>query len=517
MNAQTVASSLPAAAFLVPLGAGVLVFAARGLSRRLWQVLTLAGAAATLLIGVEMLREVLAGAVLVTWRNELRVDGLGALMVLVISGIAFLAAIYSVPYQRRPQAAGRNGEDHGERRLCTFYGLLLWFLGTMVWGCVTNNVVMLYVAVEATTLASGLLVAHYWDRAALEAGYKYFMLLTIGLTFALFGCVLIYAGAASTGALSGIDALLMSEVRTVVHAIPAGTAAFTVAFLVVGFGTKAGLAPFHPWLPDAHAEAPIPVSVLLSGVMIKMAAYALARTTSMFFPAWSTLTLFLVALGVLSMLLGILLAMTQDDLKRMLAYSSVSQIGYVVAGIGLGTYLGCYGGLYHLVNHAVGKSLLFLCVGAVIYATGLRRISELGGLKAKMPFTSACFIVGALMISGLPPLGGFMSKLTVFLALARSGLWWAAVIAVVTGILTMVVLVRPAIALFWGSPPGLSNPAPHGSAVVAETTPQIREVPRAMLVPMVILAALCVLLGTAPQLPFPLLDNAATALATLGR
>ena len=295
----------------------------------------------------------------------------------------------------------------------------MWFLGTMLWGCVTNNVIMLYVAIEATTLTSGLLVAFYWDRRALEAGYKYLMLLTIGITFALFGCVLLYAGAAATDKLAGASALLISNIRNVAQFIPSGTAAITIAFLVIGFGTKAGIAPFHPWLPDAHAEAPTPISVLLSGVMIKMALYAMARTVSIFYPAWPQVTIFLVALGAFTMLLGIILALTQDDLKRLLAYSSVSQMGYVLVGIGLGTYLGCYGGLYHLLNHAIYKSLLFMCVGAVMYATGHRRISELGGLRKQMPITSACFFLGALAIAGFPPLNGFWSKLTVYLALAQ--------------------------------------------------------------------------------------------------
>ena len=195
---------------------------------------------------------------------------------------------------------------------------------------------------------------------------------------------------------------------------------------MIGFGTKAGIAPFHPWLPDAHAEAPTPISVLLSGVMIKMALYALARTVSIFYPAWPQVTIFLVALGTFTMLLGIILALTQDDLKRLLAYSSVSQMGYVLVGIGLGTYLGCYGGLFHLLNHALCKSLLFMCVGAVMYATGARRISELGGLRSQMPITSACFFLGALALAGFPPLNGFWSKLTIYLALAKAGLWWAA-------------------------------------------------------------------------------------------
>jgi formate hydrogenlyase subunit 3/multisubunit Na+/H+ antiporter MnhD subunit len=306
----------------------------------------------------------------------------------------------------------------------------------------------------------------------------------------------------ATGGVTGRGALLISEVRSVAHLISPSTALVAVAFLVVGFGTKAGIAPFHPWLPDAHAEAPTPISVLLSGVMIKMAAYALARTVSIFYPRWPALTVFLVALGVFTMVLGIVMALVQDDLKRLLAYSSVSQIGYVLAGVGLGTYLGCFGGLYHLLNHAVIKALLFMCVGALIYATGARRISELAGMRERMPITSACFLVGALALAGLPPFNGFFSKLTVYLALARAGMWWAVALAIGAGLLTMVVLLRAARTVFWGHP---------ASGLVA------REVPASMWVPMVVLAIACFVLGVVPQAPFPLLDRAASALATLGR
>ena len=371
-----VASSMPAWAFLVPVAAGALVFLGRGLGRRVCQSLAVLGTAAVAVLGLAMAKETAAGRVLACWGNELRVDALSALLVSAIGVVGLLTAVYSLRYVQQPGLLSRVG-GAAEKRLPTFYGLFLWFVGTMVWGCVTNNIIMLYVAVEATTLTSGLLVAFYWDRKALEAGYKYLMLLTIGITFALVGCVLIYAGAVATGAVTGREALLISEVRPVAHLIPPSTALIAVAFLVVGFGTKAGIAPFHPWLPDAHAEAPTPISVLLSGVMIKMAVYALARTVSIFYPRWPALTVFLVALGVFTMVLGIVMALAQDDLKRLLAYSSVSQIGYVLAGVGLGTYLGCYAGLYHLLNHAVIKALLFMCVGALIYATGARRISEL--------------------------------------------------------------------------------------------------------------------------------------------
>jgi formate hydrogenlyase subunit 3/multisubunit Na+/H+ antiporter MnhD subunit len=318
--------------------------------------------------------------------------------------------------------------------------------------------------------------------------------------------VLLYAGAAATDKLAGASALLISNIRTVAQYMPSGTAAIAIAFLVIGFGTKAGIAPFHPWLPDAHAEAPTPISVLLSGVMIKMALYALARTVSIFYPSWPQVTIFLVALGAFTMLLGIIMALTQDDLKRLLAYSSVSQMGYVLVGIGLGTYLGCYGGLYHLLNHALYKSLLFMCVGAVMYATGIRRISELGGLRRQMPITSGCFFLGALALAGFPPLNGFWSKLTVYMALARAGLWWAAVIAVLVSILTMVVMVRAAYRVFWGE-----RESSGASASV------VKEVPARMWAPMVFLAGMCALLGIYPQMPYPLLNRAAAVLATLGR
>ncbi len=498
-------SLLPAAAFLLPVLAGILVLSLGRLGHRFCQGVSLLTAAFLALAGILMAVRAVRGEILVGWGNELRVDALSALMVLVIGGIGLLTTLYSFRYLSKGEMGERVGVVRAERRLALFYFLLLWFLGTMTWAAVTNNIIMLYVAVEATTLTSGLLVAFFWDRRALEAGYKYLMLLTIGITFALFGCVVVYAAAAATGGLGGREALLISEVRGVAEMIPHRTSLFAVALLVIGFGTKAGLAPFHPWLPDAHAEAPTPVSVLLSGVMIKVAIYALARTVSIFFPVIPQLTVFAVALGSFTMVLGVVLALVQDDLKRLLAYSSVSQMGYVLAGVGLGTYLGYYGGFFHLLNHAIFKALLFMSVGAVVYATGVRKVSDLGGLARRMPVTGACFLVGALAIAGFPPFNGFMSKLTVYLALAGSGLWWAVVIAIFTSILTMVALIRPAYRVFWAAPAG-----------PADRFAEVREVPATVWGPMVVLALACLILGVAPQLAYGLLSRAAEVLAAAG-
>jgi len=499
-------SLLPAAIFLTPIAAGALILLAGIRRTRVCQGITLLTAATMLAMAVAIFARVARGEILVGWGNELRVDGLSAALLLVITVVGLAASVYSVTYLLHDRLMDRVGVGRAEHRFSIFHALFVWFLGTMTWAVVTNNVIMLYVAVEATTLASGLLVAFYWDRKALEAGYKYLMLLTVGITFALFGCVMIYAGAAATGALSGGDALQLSRVRDVAHLIPRRTALITVSLLLVGFGMKAGLAPFHPWLPDAHAEAPTPVSVLLSGVMIKVAIYALARTVNIFFPALPVLTVFGVALGVFTMILGVLLALSQDDLKRLLAYSSVSQMGYVLAGLALGSYLGAFGGLFHLLNHALFKALLFMAAGAIIFATGARRVSQLGALSGRMPITTFCFFVGALSIAGFPPFNGFWSKLTVYLALADAGMWWAAALAVLASVLTMVALIRPAYRIFWG-------PAPDANDLAIASA---REVPAGLWVPMLTIAALCLLLGVLPGLASGLLHRGALLLATVG-
>jgi hydrogenase-4 component F len=499
---HTVPSNLTQIVFLAPAGAGVLAWLLGRVRRVLAESLALLGAAVSLALAIAMVGPVLRGQVLTGWGRELRVDSLSALLVVLISGVGLPAALFAVRYMRHRRLHDGQGQDITEARLPVFYALFLFFLATMLWGCVTNNIIMLYVAVEATTIASGLLVAFYWDRRSLEAGYKYLMLLTVGITFALFACVLLYASAARY--LPGVNAMLISELRGVAGLIPRSVAVFVAAFFIVGFGTKAGIAPFHPWLPDAHAEAPSPVSALLSGVMIKMAAYALARTVTIFFPAYHALTVFVVVLGGFTMLLGAVMALVQDDLKRLLAYSSVSQMGYVIMGLGFGTYLGLYGSLFHLINHAAAKALLFLSVGAVIYATSARSMSELGGLGKRMPITAVCFFIGAFSLSGLPPFSGFMSKLTIFLAGAEVGMWTAVGVAVFTSLLTLIVVFRAGQAVFWGSP--------RSASAGAES---VREAPASLWIAMAALAGVTVLLGVYPQLAYPLLNRAALSIAGL--
>jgi hydrogenase-4 component F len=524
MYENEVQSLLLLAICVIPAALAVITYPLARLFRPFGPALNILGASVATALAIPIAMQAAGGQVLVGLGREFRADGLSALLVLVISVVSLAAAIYGVPYMRlRPllervrDAAGRDvtGRDVTGRRLATFYALSQAFLSTMLWACLTNNIVMLYVAVEASTIASGLLVAFYWDRRSLEAAYKYLMLLTVGIAFALVGCVLLYASAAPHMAgQAGVRAMLISDLPGVAAQIPHGIALVILSFLIVGFGTKAGIAPFHPWLPDAHAEAPSPVSALLSGVMIKMAAYALVRVLSIFLPlaAYHPVAMFVIVLSAFTMLLGGVMCLAQDDLKRMLAYSSVSQIGYITMGAGLigvgfdqtARYLGGYGGLFHLLNHALSKGLLFLAVGAIIYKTsGLRRMSELRGIARRMPVTAVCFFVAAFAISGMPPFNGFWSKLTLYLAAARAELWWALGIAIGTSLLTLIAFVRAGYLVFWSD----------ADTEVGED--ELAEAPAAMLIPMGVLAALCVVIGLFPQIVYPLLDPAVKVLARI--
>lgn len=494
-------SLLPALVVAVPTGAAVLIWLTGrfgGFLREIWAVL---GAAAAFALSVAVAASAMNDRTLTSLGSQFYADALGALMIVLVSAIGLLAAVYSLRYMRHQVQEGGLPHTTTHGRLTAFYGWLMLFLATMLWACLSNNIIMLYVAVEASTIASGLLVAFYWDRRALEAGYKYLMLLTVGITFSLFGCVLVYA--AGSAILGGAGGLLLSELRGVAGQLSPTTVALASAFLIVGFGTKAGIAPFHPWLPDAHAEAPTPVSALLSGVMIKVAVYAMVRTVSMFYPDFAPVAMFALALGVFTLVIGDLMALAQDDLKRMLAYSSVSQMGYVLMGFGIGTQLGIYAGLFHMVNHALAKSLLFLAAGAVIYSTGARAISNLGGLAKKMPVTGFCFLVGALAISGVPPFNGFQSKLALFAAGAGVGAWWAVIIGIAASLVTLVVLVKAAASVFWG----------RQSEAVAG--PDVREAPASVCVTMAALAVLCLGIGIYARSVYPPLKAASTVVQTI--
>ena len=479
--------------FIIPAVAAVAIFVFGNRSPLLREGLAVLGAAVTFLLSLHLMGCTTRGEVLSLFGEELRMDALSSLVAGLVAFIGLIAVIYSIPYMQKEVQKGILPLN----RLRSYYGWIMLFLSSMLLATTTNNIIMLWVIIEGTTLASVILVAFYWNRSALEAGYKYAMILTVGITFALFGCILLYSGA-SPHIPSGVNPLKITEIAKISAQIPKSVVLLSLALLLAGFGTKAGIIPFHTWLPDAHAEAPTPISALLSGVMIKVGVYALIRTVTVFYPVYpETMKLFIVVLGILTMLVGIFMALMQDDLKRLLAYSSVSQMGYIVAGLGVGTSLGIYGGLFHLFNHTVFKALLFLSVGALSSVTGSRLIPHLGGLGRKMPVTALCFFVGAFAIGGLPLFSGFMSKLTIFLACAKAGMLWATVLAVFTSLLTFFCLVNAAYRVFMGK----------AGEAASQTHREIKEVSPLMWGGMLVLALLCFAVGVFPQMVFPILDE----------
>jgi len=395
-------------------------------------------------------------------------DALSYLFLLMIATVSLLIIVFSFAYMKRYTA--------GPRFYCLFLLMITGMNGVVISGDLFN----IYVFLEIASFASYALVAFGIDREELEASFKYLVLGGIGSSFILFGIALMYS---VTGTLNLADmsrCIIAMENKTMLG--------FISALFLTGFGLKAALVPFHAWLPDAHPSAPAPISAMLSGLLIKtLGVYALVRIFFNVIGVGQMLSTAMIVLGILSMVIGAVLAIGQWDFKRMLAYSSISQIGYIVFAFGLGTPLAYIGALFHLLNHAVFKSLLFLCSGSVEYATGTRDLRRLGGLWKKMPITSATCTIGALAISGMPPLGGFFSKLIIAVAAVQAVnhlgpiAYIYAAITVAVSFLTIVYFVKlQKMALFGETPQALES---------------VREVPASMWGSLVMLAILCLAFG----------------------
>lgn len=481
--------------FLVPAIAGILIFILGRKSRVVSETLTLLGTVITFLIALKIFGQTaVQGGVLTFWREELRMDALSGLIAGLVALLGLIASVYSVPYMRREVKTGAVPAE----RMRAYYGWFMIFLSTMLCATTINNIILLWVIIEGTTLASIILVGFYWNRDAIEAAYKYAILLTVGITFALFGCVLLYSGASQQIA-GGIDPLKLTEIAKVAGKIPKSIVLLSVVMLLVGFGTKAGMVPFHTWPPDAHAEAPTPISAMLSGVMIKVGVYALIRTVLIFYPFYSIVSTLVLIFGMITMVVGVIMMMMQEDLKRFLAFCSVTSMGYILMGLGLANYLGIYGGIFHLLNHSLMKALAFLSVGAVIYSTHHRRVPELGGLGKYMPFTAVAFYAATLSLGGVPFFNGFISEFTLFIAGVKAGFPWATVIAVAVAILNVAIFFHLTYQVFMGEAPENLKAA------------EVKEVPVMMWGGMLILAFLCLLIGVYPQIVSPILNEATKA------
>ncbi|MFH1784599.1 MAG: monovalent cation/H+ antiporter subunit D family protein [bacterium] len=389
-------------------------------------------------------------------------DGLTAFMLVTVNFVAFCIVIYSVSYMEKFTSKWK------------FYTLFFLMLAGMNGVIVTGDMFNLFVFLEIASVASYALVAFGTERHELEAAFKYAIMGTVGSLFVLLGIAFLY-GYTST--------LNMADMGNVLAQNGANNIVLMVSVLfLMGFGLKAALVPFHAWLPDAHPSAPAPISAMLSGVLIKsLGIYAICRIFFNVFGMSPGLSSVLLFLGAVSMVVGGLLALKQTDFKRLLAYSSISQVGYIILGIGLGTPLGILGGLFHLFNHSIFKSLLFLNSGAVEYATGTRDMEKMGGLSQKMPITSTTNFIGSMSIAGIPPFNGFWSKLIIIIAAVEAGRYGYAFLAVLVSILTLAMYMKVIKSVFMGK--------------LNDSLGKIKEIPLLMKLSMGMLAFVCLVVG----------------------
>ncbi len=402
---------------------------------------------------------------------NLAIDGLAALVGIAASGLSLLVIIYSITFIERETGIGK------------YYTLILILTAGMMGVAFTGDIFNLYVFFEVMSIPSYALVAFYRSGKSIEASIKYIVIGTVGTTSILLGIAMVYGLA---GSLNIAD--LAVRFSTYGAQLPM-LAIVALILFITGFGIKIGMAPLHAWLPDAYQSAPSSISAILAGGTTIVGLGALLRISYLLFGALEVGRVF-VALGIITMILGAFMALVQSDLKRLLAYSGISQMGYVLMAVGLGTLanstFGIEAGLFHMFNNVIYKSLLFLCAGAVVYRVGTSKLEDLGGLGREMPITAGVFLIGTLALAGIPPLNGFWSKLMIYRTGVETGFSILTVIAVIISALTLAYLLKAFSMVFLGTSP--------------IDTSNVKEVPGYIIFPMSVLAGLCLILGILPQI-----------------
>ncbi|MHB9842053.1 proton-conducting transporter transmembrane domain-containing protein [Paraburkholderia terrae] len=351
------------------------------------------------------------------------VDAIGVWTLVCTALVYFLASVYAIGYMRLLVEE--------RERLPQFYALFAAFAATMVCGPLMNNIGVYWIAIELTTLVSTFLVGFEKGQEAIEAAWKYIIVVSAGISLALLGTVLFYwAGSLVIGPTYDMTW------GTLRHAAPRMNPALTqMAFLLVlvGYGTKAGLAPMHTWLPDAHSEGPAPVSAMLSGALLNTAMLGVARfltVTDAASPSMLPRTV-LVGFGAFSLFVAALFIVRQRGIKRLMAYSSVEHMGVLAMGFGFGGPLAIAAVLYHMLNHSLNKSLMFFGAGNVMRLFGTKEIDEIRGVWARFPVTGALWLAGAVAITGAPPFGLFLSEFTMMRAGLATPNAWAVIVLLV--------------------------------------------------------------------------------------
>ncbi|MBE3573370.1 MAG: hydrogenase 4 subunit F, partial [Moorella humiferrea] len=432
----------------VPLGTALLAFGIR--SRRMVEVVHFAGISIVALLSLLLVQHVLKGQRLLALGEMLYADSLTAVLVLIIGILGFLVGFYSIGYMRYDLAHG----EVDERSVCAYYGFYHIFMFTMVLSAISNNIAIMWAAVEATTLGSAFLVGFYKHKTSAEGAWKYVLICSVGLAFALYGTILTYSNAFAM-VHDAHRAMLWTELVGMAPGLDPQVMKLAFVFILIGFGTKAGLFPMHTWLPDAHSEAPSPASALLSGVLLKCALFAIVRYYAITLQVVGSefpQTLLLI-FGLLSVGVSAFFILVQHDIKRKLAYHSVEHIGIIATGLGAGGPLGIFAALLHAINHSITKSLLFCTAGNITIKYGTRDAERIRGMLKVAPFTAFIFTVGLLALAGSPPFNIFVSEFMTLMAGLQGGHLWPMILFLVSLVIVFAALLILISKTVFGSPP----------------------------------------------------------------
>jgi NADH-quinone oxidoreductase subunit M len=401
---------------------------------------------------------------------------------LIIAIIGTLACFYSIKYMKK------------EANQTSYYANLLLFMTGMIGVIFSINLIQFYLFWELMLIPSYLLIAQWGtSKKRLSIGFKYFIFTHMGALFMLLGILSIFSYTMTFN-------IIQLSSQTI--PFPPGMIPIIFFLLLTGFFVKMAAFPLHTWLPDAHSEAPTPISAMLSGVMIKCGAYGIARIIlPLFGRTLSQTSDFVLLLALITMIYGGIMAIAQTDIKRLLAYSSISQMGYIIFGFATASNLGIMGSLLHIINHAICKSLLFMCIGSIIHQTGKREISKISGLITKMPVTGFAILIGIFSLAGTPPLNAFWSEWMIFGGGLAADKIVFTFFAVASTMITAGYLLWFAWRILFG--------------VIPKSLETVKESHPLLLAPIIILAVASVILGIWPGLALGYIKPAADIISGL--
>lgn len=411
--------------------AGALLLAVVG-ARRIAAEVNACISFVTLLAAARLVLLVIRHGSMLVWHDQFFVDPFNVFLVALTAFVGFTTALFSRPYMRIEEHHGRLNP----LRLRLYHSMYQLFMAAMLLALLTNNMGLLWVAMEAATLSTVLLVSLYRTRASLEAAWKYFILCGVGIAQALFGTILLYFAAEKTLGREGMTALLWTHLDAVKSQLEPRVLGLAFVFLLVGYGTKVGLAPLHNWLPDAHAEGPTPVSAVLSGLLLNVALYAVIRCKVLAEGSIGSAVpgRMLMAFGLTSAVLAAFFLWRQRDIKRLFAYSSIEHMGIITFAFGIGGPVANFAGLLHMTVHSLTKSSIFFSAGHASQTAGSQRIDEIRGLTAVSPTVGWGLMLGAIAILGMPPFGVFSSEFLILTTAMREHPWATPFLLITLGV-----------------------------------------------------------------------------------